>query len=337
MNAYTRLGGVVLGFFLTGATALAQEPTPELVLKELRQFFEKTARPDGSFQPGLKADYPGMSDSTYSDLAPTVYAVVLHRTFGWKLPHEAKTKVFLLARQGEDGAFFNVLGTADPKSAQARAYNTTQGLVALRALGLKPHRDPLPVFDVVLKEDYKTMPPYMTSFFPLAYLAAGQKIPADADRKIRALMTQSEDGYLHEHVASTFHAVHYYRLVGEKTPKADLILQRVLKDQHANGSWFINPPARDRHATFDAVFTLRHLGAERQDVKAALLKASKWVLSCRNADGGFGHFPGSPSDMDAVYFHIGGLVMAGWLSPADPLPPEPHLLGWGHLMPLPGR
>jgi len=47
----------------------------------------------------------------------------------------------------------------------------------------------------------------MTSFFPLAYLAAGKTIPPDADRNIRALMTQAEDGYLHEHVASTFHAV----------------------------------------------------------------------------------------------------------------------------------
>jgi hypothetical protein len=61
------------------------------------------------------------------------------------------------------------------------------------------------------------------------------------------------------------------------------------------------------------------------------------VLTCRNADGGFGHFPGSPSDMDAVYFHVGTLVMAGWLRPVKPLPPDPHLLGWGHLMPTPQR
>ena len=59
-----------------------------------------------------------------------------------------KTKEFLLARQEKDGAFVNVKGTADPKSPQARAYNTTQGLVALKALGLKPRYDPLPVFDV---------------------------------------------------------------------------------------------------------------------------------------------------------------------------------------------
>src|SRR5438105_2158597 len=139
---------------------------------------------------------------------------------------------------------------------------------------------------------------------------------------------------MQEHIATTLHATHYYRLVVEKTPKAEAIVKRALAEQHANGSWFINPPARDRHATFDAVFTLRHLGAGRDDVKKAFAKTTRWVLSCRNADGGFGHFPGSPSDMDAVFFQVGSLVMTGWLSLADPLPPDPHLLGWGHLMPL---
>ena len=64
-------------------------------------------------------------------------------------------------------------------------------------------------------------------------------------------------------------------------------------------------------------------------------ESGRWVLTCRNADGGFGHYPGSPSDADAVYFHVGVLVMGGFLKPADPLPPDPHLLSWGHLMPLP--
>jgi hypothetical protein len=334
MKHHTKLGLALPVLFVLAPNSFGQELTPNAVQLGLGDFFVKTARADGSFQPGVRSDYPGMSDSAASDLAPTVYAVILHKTFGWKLPHEEKTKEFLLGRQGADGAFFNVLGTSDPKSAQARAYNTTQGLVALRALGLKPRRDPLPVFDAVLKEDYKSMPAYMTSFFPLAYLAAGKTIPPDADRNIRALMTQAEDGYLHEHVASTFHAVHYYRLVGAKTPKAEPIVKRVLADQNENGGWFINPPARDRHATFDAIFSLRHLAADRAEVKAAMRKANRWILSCRNDDGGFGHFPGSPSDMDAVYFHVGALVMTGWLAPIDPLPPQPHLLGWGHLMPL---
>src|SRR2546427_384828 len=81
-------------------------------------------------------------------------------------------------------------------SAAGRAYNTTMAVLALRALGTKPKYDPLPVFAVVLKADYKTLPVYMTSFFPLAYLASGKDIPAEADEKIRALMVQDADGYL---------------------------------------------------------------------------------------------------------------------------------------------
>jgi prenyltransferase beta subunit len=312
-----------------------RKATPEEVLAGVREFFRKTARPDGSFRPGVDPEYQGMSDSAFSDLAPVTYAVILHRTFGWELPHEDRTKEFLLRRQQKDGAFVNVAGTVDPDSAQGRAYNTTMGLVALRALGQKPRFDPLLVFDVVLKEDYKKLPAYMTSFFPLAYLASGRPIPAEADRKIRALMVQAEDGYLHEHIASSFHAVHYYRLVGEKTPKAEAMLKRILRDQKPDGSWLLNPPSRDRHATFDAVFSLRQLGHGRPEVKKAVARAGAWALSCRNADGGFGHFHGSTSDADAVYFHAGTLVMAGHLKPADPVPKDPHLLGWGHLFPLP--
>jgi hypothetical protein len=76
---------------------------------------------------------------------------------------------------------------------------------------------------------------------------------------------------------------------------------------------------------------LKHLGGRREDCKKAMERAADWALSCRNADGGFGHFPGSPSDWDAVYFHVGTLVMAGRLQPAAKLPKDAHLLGWGHL------
>jgi geranylgeranyl transferase type-2 subunit beta len=328
---------VVFGF--CAALALSQEaaavPTSKEVLDGLREFFQKTAQPDGSFRPGIDPDYKGMADTAYSDLAAPTYAVVLHRTLGWKLPHPEKTRDFFLSRQGKDGAFVNKAGTADPKSSQARLYNTTQGLVALHALGVKPRFDPLPVLEEVLQKDYKDLPPYTSSFFPLAFRAAGKPFPPDADRKIRALLVQAEDGYLHNHIAATFHAAHYYRLLGQPTPRADAMLKRVLREQKADGSWLLNPPARDRHATFDAVFVLHQLGGDRADCKKASARAAKWALACRNSDGGFGHYPGSPSDFDAVYFQVGVLVMAGMVPAADPLPPDPALLGWGHLMPLP--
>ena len=197
-------------------SAADKPPSPEQVLDGVRTFFKRTAKPDGSFRPGIDPEYEGMSDSAYSDLAPVAYSVVIHKTFGWPLPNEQATKRFLHSRQQPDGAFVNMTGTVDPKSAAGRAYNTTMAVMALRALGTKPKYDPLPVFAVVLKADYKSLPLYMTSFFPLAYLASGKEIPPEADDKIRALMAQDADGYLNEHIAATFHAAHYYRLTGEK-------------------------------------------------------------------------------------------------------------------------
>jgi geranylgeranyl transferase type-2 subunit beta len=321
--------------FAGAADVPTDKATPREVLTGLEAFWRKTALPDGSFRPGIDPDYQGMSDSALSDMAPLTYAVTLHRTFGLKLPYPEKTLANLLARQKEDGAFYHRHGTGDPNAPLTRVYNTTQGLVALHALGAKPKYDPLPVFDQVLNGDYKKLPLYTTSFFPLAYQCQGKPFPPEQDRKIRAIMPQADDGYLDDHIASTFHLAHYYRLLGEPTPKADAIVARVLKDQKPDGSWMLNAPSRDRHATFDAMFCLTQLGGDKPEVKKAMQRAAAWALSCRNADGGFGHFPGSPSDADAVYFQVGTLVMAGYLKPADPLPRAPQLLSWGHVFPRP--
>src|SRR5688500_14229483 len=306
----------------SAADAGDKQPSAEQVLQGLRDFYNRTAQPDGSFRPGIDPEYLGMSDSAYSDLAAVTYACTIHKTFGWKLPHEEKTIEFLLSRQKESGEFVNVAGAVDAASPQGKVYNTTQALVALHALGVKPKHDPLPVFEEILKQDYKTLPAYSTSFFPLAYLCAGKPIPEQADRAIRALMIQDGEGYLNDHVAATFHASHYYALVGEPTPKSEQMVARMLRDQQSDGSWFLNLPSRDRHATFDAVFTLLHEGHGREDCQVAIQRAAKWALSCRNEDGGFGHYPGSTSDADAVYFQVGTLVMAGFLKPADPLPKD---------------
>src|SRR3954452_11497270 len=173
--------------------------SPAEVLTGLQRFYKQTARPDGSFQPGIDPDYMGMSDSASSDLAAVTYACTIHKTFGWRLPFEEQTLAFLLARQRETGEFFNVAGTVDPASAEGRTYNTTQGLVALHALGARPRYDPLPVFEDILRGDYKTLPAYSTSFIPLAYLCYGRPIPPKADRAIRALMVQDETGYANDH------------------------------------------------------------------------------------------------------------------------------------------
>jgi geranylgeranyl transferase type-2 subunit beta len=332
-------GIVLLGCLLLLSPTRAAKPKkkvrqPTHILAGLRDFYRKTAVKDGSFRPGIDPRYEGMADSAASDLAAVTYAVVLHRTFGWKLPFEDNTRKWLLACQQKEGFFVNHRGTLDPKSAAARLYNTTQGVVALHALGVKPRFDPLPVFDKLMQGDYKKLPPYTTSFFPLAYLACGKSFPLEADRKFQALMVPAADGYLNNHIAATFHRVHYDRLLGRKTPKSKALLKRVLREQKDDGSWVLNPLARDRHATYDAVFVLHQLGKGRKDCRRAIRRAARWALQCRNPDGGFGHYPGSPSDADAVYFQVGTLVMAGFLKPAQPLPAEPELYSWGHLMPV---
>jgi prenyltransferase beta subunit len=152
---------------------------------------------------------------------------------------------------------------------------------------------------------------------------------------LRLLFALKPNARRDDHVAATFHAVHCDHLLGAKTPRADAILARTLCEQKADGSWMLNPLARDRHATFDAVFMLKHLGKGRDDWRKALEKAADWALSCHNADGGFGHFPGSTSDWDAVFFYVGVLTMAGKWQPADKFPRDAHLLGWGHLFPAP--
>ena len=144
---------------------------------------------------------------------------------------------------------------------------------------------------------------------------------------------QKEDGYLQNHVAATFHAAHYYRLMGEPTPKDHKMIERVLNDQQEDGSWHLFEPDWDVHACFDALFILRQLGDQNDPrIKTAYKKAIQWILSCRKQDGGFTHFPDwKTSDVDAVYFQVGGLVEAGYLQPVKGLENE-EILGWGHAM-----
>src|SRR5688572_5301339 len=112
------LGVIGLAGTLCAADDRVATPTPDEILNGLRSFYKQTARADGSFQNGVDPDYLGMSDSAYSDLAAVTYAVTIHETFGWQLPHEKKTIEWLLARQQANGDFVNVAGTVDPKSPQ---------------------------------------------------------------------------------------------------------------------------------------------------------------------------------------------------------------------------
>jgi geranylgeranyl transferase type-2 subunit beta len=326
-----------VGFFRSDSHA--EDKADNRLERETFDFIDRCRREDGSYAPSPDPAYRGESDTKFSDLAAVTYAAVLAKTVGRKLPHPDRSITFIHKHQQPDGSFINLAGKHDPKSDLAILYNTTQAVVALRALGERPKRDPSGVPERFFARDaYKKLPWYTTSFFPLFYAALEKPFPPE---QLKALSehqqrNQKDDGYLGDHVAATFHMAHFFRLLGQPTPRAERMVERVLHDQKRDGGWNIKEPDWDVHACFDAVFILRQLGGDREAVRTAIARGADWALRCRNADGGFGHFPGRPSDMDAVYFQFGTLIQAGRIAGAPRGLPDAHTLGWGHAM-QPGR
>jgi hypothetical protein len=330
------LAWTTAGVAIAKLPGLAAAPVPPADLAdETLAFIGRCVRPDGGYAPSPDPAYAGNSDTGLSDLAAVTYAATLAKTMGWELPHPERSIDYIQRRQQPDGSFVHLAGKMDAKSDPALLYNTVQGVVALRALGQHPKIDPTQFVDLFFAGDaFKKLAWHTTSFFPLLYAALGKPFPKQHDEALRAhqIASQADDGYLGDHVAASFHMAHYFRLAGQQIPKADRMVARVLRDQKPDGGWNIKQPSWDVHACFDAVFILRQLGGESEPVRRAIEKAAAWALSCRNADGGFGHFPKWHSDMDAVYFQFGTLIQAG----RQPLPkrdlPDAHTLSWGHAM-----
>jgi geranylgeranyl transferase type-2 subunit beta len=302
-------------------------------------FILNCAREDGGYAPSPDPAYPGNSDTGLSDLAAVTYALILARTVGWDLPNRDRSADFVQRHQQPDGSFASFAGSFDPRSDLAILYNTTQGTVALRTLGLKPKVPPTRAMDRFFEKDaFKRLPWYTTSFFPLFYAASGETFPRGRLEAVRNHMAQHQaaDGYLGDHVAAAFHMAHYFRMIGQPVPRAADMVRRVLKDQKPDGGWNIKEPDWDVHACFDAVFILHQLGGDSEACRMAISKAAAWTLRCHNADGGFGHFPAWHSDMDAVYFQYGTLIQAGRVPDANFDLPDAHVLSWGHAM-KPGR
>lgn len=299
------------------------------------QFIQNCARPDGGYSPSPDKKYAGSSDTAESDLAAVTYAATLAKPEGRTLAHAKKSADFIQHHQRSDGVFVNLAGNLDPHADLAVLYNTVQGVVGLRALGSKPRVNPVHVLDRFFENRaFAKLPWYTVSFFPLFYAALGVPFPPAYRTTLEHHLQehQAGDGYLGDHVAATFHLVHFYRLIGKPTPKADPIVQRVLRDHRPDGGWQLKAPDWDVHSCFDAVFILRQLGGNSPACRAAIGKAAAWALRCQNADGGFGHYPGLPSDMDAVYFQFGTLVQAGLIPGTNFHLPDAETLSWGHVM-----
>jgi len=309
------------------------------VRDETFAFICKCRRPDGGYAPSPDAGYTGNSDTGLSDLAAVTYAAVLAKTLGCQLPDAAASIEFVNRRQQSDGSFRHLGGKMNAADPLAILYNTVQGVVSLRALGRKPAVDPAPVMRRYFDGDaYTKLPWYTTSFFPLFYAALSAAFPAEYRTALSDYMVshQTEDGFLQDHIAAAFHMAHFYRLVGQETPRAQAMVRRTLRDQKPDGGWNTRDPNWDVHACFDAVFVLRQLGGGTAESRAAIGRAAEWAMSCRNADGGFGHYPGWHSDMDAVYFQFGALIQAGVIPGVRSGLPDAHTLSWGHAM-EPGR
>ncbi len=309
------------------------------VKNEAFRFIEKCARDDGGYAPSPDPHYPGDSDTGESDLAAVTYAATLAKTLGWKLPHAERSVDFIQRHQQPNGVFTNFAGKFKPQEDLAVLYNTTQGAVSLRALGARPKFDPAHVLDRFFEKDaFKKLPWYTLSFYPLFYAALGKPFPPEERTAISTHIVQNQaaDGYLGDHVAATFHMVHFFRLIGQPTPHAEAVVSRVLRDQRPDGGWHLAPPDWDVHSCFDAVFILRQLAWTSPAARAAIRRAAAWALSCQNPDGGFGHYQHEHSDMDAVYFQLGTLIEAEQIPGANYDIPDGETLSWGHAM-KPGK
>lgn len=326
-----------------GCRRAVSPPPPQAgddrLTEETFAFIDGCRRPDGGYAASHDPTYAGNSDTKFSDLAAVTYAAVLAKTLGRQLAHADRSVDFLHRHQRPDGSFVNLEGKHDPHSDLGLLYNTTQGVVGLRALGQRPKIDPTPVVARFFARDaFRKLPWYTTSFFPLFYAALGKRLPTEFAPALAGHQErhQAEDGYLGDHVAATFHMAHFCRLLGRSTPRAGRMVRRVLRDQKPSGGWDIKEPDWDVHACFDAVFILRQLGGDSAEVRGAIGRAADWALGCRNGDGGFGHFPDRHSDMDAVYFQFGTLIQADRVPGVRWDLPDAHTLSWGHAM-QPGR
>src|SRR5690242_1473910 len=215
--------GAAAGFCgKTGAPTLAF-PAWEgtRIREEAFAFLQKCARKDGGYNPSPEPGYRGNSDTAESDLAAVTYAAVLAKTFQRRLPAGARSVEFIQSHQQPDGVFANREGNLGPKADLAILYNTVQGTVGLRALGEKPRINPVHALDrFFVNGRFRKLPWYTMSFYPLFYAALGAHFPEDHRSAIASWLEshQASDGYLGDHVASTFHLVHFFRLIGRPAP-----------------------------------------------------------------------------------------------------------------------
>jgi hypothetical protein len=320
---------------------------PEIQIEEIKNYLLSLAREDGGFDAASDKDYRGIADSKVSDLAATVYTAEIALTMGFDLPRPEKTAEYIMKRQRPEGNFrpLEDYGLDEQAQKTHSFYNTCMGLRGLKALGKSPQYDPRPFLERMIREEFKPgvfAPPYAPCMTANCYASLGEKMPKDCEDKLAGFLLGTQDketgwfiqprqkdwGYPFErNNPFTFHAARFFHLSGRETPMADKILGTFLKAQEPDGSWKLGYV----HGTFDAIVTLRILSDNPEKYKAALRRGALWALTCMRSDKGFNHFnDGKPSEVDACYFHIATLVMAGMIP--TKLSAENRWIGWGHTL-----
>ena len=324
------MAGVAIGALERAPVAAAESAD---LAAETFAFVRRCGRSDGGYAPSPDPTYKGYSDTSLSDLAGVTYAATLAKTMDWQLPQPKRSIAFLHRHQQPDGAFMSKGGTWDPKSDLAVLYSTVQAVVALRARRTAENRSSQGHGPLLRRQSVSEAAVVHNELLPAFLRSPGKAVSGTVQPgPARAASPQPEGRWLPgDHVAATFHMAHYFRLIGQSTPKAAQMVRRVLRDQKPDGGWNVREPDWDVHACFDAVFILRQLGGKSEAVRRAIQKG-RLGLGCRNADGGFGHYPGRHSDMDAVYFQFGTFIQAGRLPAAKLDLPDGHTLSWGHAM-----
>jgi prenyltransferase beta subunit len=228
-------------------------------------------------------------------------AVRAIKYLGGELPQQEKVAKFVLAcYDPATGAFAEPGGRPDVAI-------TSIGVMAAAELGI-PKEKYHKAMDY-LKEHAKTFEEVRIS--AAAVEAWGVKdCPFDltpwlrvADEKAKEKLGDPADGGARE--AGSLAA---FRLrLGRPLPHADAV-EAILRDgQRADGGW---GKAGEKGSDLDSTYRVMrafHLMREKPKDVAGL---RKFLLSCRNADGGFGVKPGEPSSMSGVYYFA---IISKWL------------------------
>jgi hypothetical protein len=209
---------------------------------------------------------------------------------------------FLQAHQAETGAFAEPGGQASPAL-------TAWAALALRAVGARPRRDPLPYLqahdgDVTSVTDVEAM--------LLAEAALGAK-PQQLVARIRAATRTS--GEIGDALNATFWGIIALRQADEPIPPASP--RYVLAHQARSGGWSWTAGGRpDSNDTAAAVEALRAAHVDGPPITRAL----RFLRRFENRDGGFGLERGGASDAQSTAWVLQAYAAAGVRAPARARP-----------------